>query len=115
MKRDTSLYFDDIKIAIERIEKYTNSFSFEQFLKDQKTQDAVARNIEIIGEAVKKIPNEIKEKYPEVMWREAAAMRDILIHDYPDIIPKTVWDTVMISIPKFKEQVLNVIKSEVFL
>ena len=114
MKRDISLYFDDIKTSIERIEEYTNNLNFEQFLKDLKTQDAVARNIEIIGEAVKNIPNQTKEKYPNVTWREAAAMRDILIHDYPDVIPKIVWDTAMISIPKFKEQVLIVIKSEGF-
>lgn len=114
MKRDSGLYCDDIVSAIKKIEEYTKDFSLEDFLGDQKTQDAVTRNIEIIGEATKKIPDDLKQKYPDIMWREAAAMRDVLIHDYPDIIPKVVWDTVKINIPKFKEQILIVIKSEGF-
>ena len=114
MKRDLGLYCDDIITAIKKIEEYIHGLSFEQFLKDQKTQDAVTRNLEIIGEAAKKIPDELKQKYPIVMWREAAAMRDVLIHDYPDVIPKVVWDTVTSNIPKFKEQILTVIKSEGF-
>ena len=95
MKRDLGLYCDDIIAAINKIEEYTRGSSFEQFSKDQKTQDAVTRNIEIIGEAVKKIPPEFKQKYPLAMWREAAAMRDVLIHDYPDVIPKVVWDQLL--------------------
>ena len=111
MKRDIGLYFEDILNSIERIEEYTNNLSLENFLKDQKTQDAVIRNIEIIGEAVKKIPDEVKKKDPQVSWREVAAMRDILIHDYPDVVPRAVWDTVKTSIPKFKEQIIAIRKS----
>ena len=114
MKRDSGLYCDDIVGAIRKIEEYTKNLSLKQFLEDYKTQDAVVRNIEIIGEAAKKIPDDLKQKYPAVMWREAAAMRDVLIHDYPDIIPKVIWDTVTISIPKFKEQISHVIESEGF-
>lgn len=114
MKRDIGLYCDDIVSAIKKIEEFTKDFSLVDFLKDQKTQDAVIRNIEIIGEATKKIPDDVKRKYFNVMWREAAAMRDVLIHDYPDVIPKVIWDTIKNDIPKFKEQILHIIKSEDF-
>jgi len=77
--------------------------------------DAVIRNIEIIGEAVKKISEEIKKKYTYVEWKEAAGFRDILIHDYFGIDLEAVWDTLKNNIPSFKEQIAKVLKSEITL
>ena len=70
------------------------------------------RNFEIIGEAVKKIPEEIRKKYADVEWKEAAGFRDVLIHDYFGIDLEAVWDTVRNNIPSFKKQIVNVLKSE---
>ena len=74
--------------------------------------DAVIRNFEIIGEAVKRIPEEIKKEYADVEWKEAAGFRDVLIHDYFGIDLEAVWDTVRNNIPSFKKQVVKVSKSE---
>lgn len=74
--------------------------------------DAVIRNFEVIGEAVKKIPEEIKKKYADVEWKEAAGFRDVLIHDYFAIDKEAVWDTIRNNIPSFKRGVVKVLKSE---
>jgi uncharacterized protein with HEPN domain len=74
--------------------------------------DAVIRNFEIIGEAVKKIPKSVKKKHADVEWNEAAGFRDVLIHDYFGIDLEAVWDTVKKNIPSFKENILKILESE---
>ena len=74
--------------------------------------DAVIRNFEIIGEAVKRIPEEIRKNYADVEWKEAAGFRDVLIHEYFGIDLEAVWDTLRNNIPSFKKQIVKVLKSE---
>jgi len=74
-KRDDKDYLADIQEAIERIQEYTKGYSFERFVDDRKTQDAVVRNLEVIGEAAKAISNALKERYPEIPWRSMAGLR----------------------------------------
>ena len=100
--RDPSVYFEDILQAIANIGEYTRGMSFEQFSSDRKTQDAVVRNLEVIGEAAKRILEEVRASHPEIAWRPAAAMRDFLIHDYPEVDIQAVWDTIKGDIPHFK-------------
>ena len=76
--------------------------------------DAVIRNLEVIGEATKNVSEEIKEKYPEVEWKEAAGFRNVLIHDYFGIDLEAVWDTIKKNLLPFKEHILKVLKSEQF-
>ncbi len=111
-RRKYPLFIEDILICIEKIEKYTRNLSFGEFCKNDMVVDAVIRNFEVIGEAVKKIPEEIKNKYPDVEWKEAAGFRDILIHDYSGIDLESVWDTINTNIPSFKKKILKVLKSE---
>jgi uncharacterized protein with HEPN domain len=111
--RDYLLFIEDIVHCIEKIESYTGNLSFEDFSENDMAVDAVIRNFEIIGEAVKRIPEEVKQKYAAVAWKEAAGFRDILIHEYFGVDLEAVWDTIRMNIPAFKEQMLRVLESEV--
>ena len=81
MPRDVRVHLEDIVEACARIQKYTSDFSFEEFHGDQKTIDAVVRNLEVIREAAKKIPDEIR-KLIDVEWKRIAGLKDILLHEY---------------------------------
>lgn len=82
MKKDPIVFIGHILECIELIEEYTNNVTKEEFFASKQLQDAVMRRIEIIGEAVKNLPNDTKEKYQEIHWKKIAGMRDILIHEY---------------------------------
>ena len=96
MKRDIRLYINDILDSIVAIQKFVEGMSFEEFKMDDKTTSAVIRKFEIIGEATKHIPYEIKQKYPDIPWKEMAGFRDKLIHFYFGIKYELVWNTIKI-------------------
>jgi len=112
MTRSVKLYFGDILRATDRIEKYTKSFIFDKFRKDDKTIDAVVRNLHVIGEATKNIPADIRARHGEIPWREIIAMRNMLIHEYFGIDIEILWKTVSEDIPDFKKQLIALMKSE---
>ena len=102
MKRSYEDYLNDIIEAINLIEEFTEGMEFEDFQRDRKTQFAVIRALEIIGEAAKNIPTEFQRKHPEVPWGEMARMRDKLIHAYFGVDLCVVWRTVKEDIPLLK-------------
>jgi len=106
--RDYKLYLKDILEAIESIEKFVEDISFEEFREDDKTASAVIRKFEIIGEATKQIPDDIKQKYPEIPWKEMAGMRDRLIHLYFGVDYNLVWTTIKNRIPIVKSLIKNI-------
>jgi uncharacterized protein with HEPN domain len=94
MPRDYRLYLDDIRNSIALIRSYTKGMSFEEFQVDQKTIDAVVRNLEIIGEASGHLPNYLKALASDIEWRKVVALRNLLIHEYFGISIHIVWDIV---------------------
>ncbi|CAD7772133.1 MAG: hypothetical protein KBONHNOK_00494 [Candidatus Methanoperedenaceae archaeon GB50] len=82
MKRIHRYYIQDVLSSLQEIEDFTKDMDFETFLKDKKTVNAVIRSLEVMGEAVKRVPDEIRNKYPEIPWKYIAGMRDKLIHEY---------------------------------
>ncbi|MBI3316462.1 MAG: DUF86 domain-containing protein [Candidatus Omnitrophica bacterium] len=109
MPRDYKVYLDDILEAASRIQTYTSSLTREQFSSDLKTLDAVVRNLEIIGEAVKKIPKEIQTKYPSVEWKKIAGLRDILIHEYFGIDTEIIWDVIKNKLPDLAIEIKKIL------
>jgi uncharacterized protein with HEPN domain len=105
-EREWKLFLKDIAKSIDRVIEYTQwNNDREDFFDDYKTFDAVMRNIEVIGEAVKHIPPDIKEQYAGIQWKKIAGLRDIAIHEYFGIDKDLIWDVVKNKIPGLKAQI----------
>ena len=105
MSKDSKVYLDDILESIEKIERYTKTLSYKQFSDNELVIDAVIRNLAIIGEAVKKLPSEIKKEHPEIEWKKIAGLRDVLIHEYSGINLEIIWDIFINKLFPLKEAV----------
>ena len=108
-KRGDREFISDIKEATERIKKYTTDMGYEMFLQDTKTQDAVIRNIEIIGEAAKNLSPDFRKKYKPIDWKKIAGMRDKIIHYYFGVKWDIVWAVIKDKIPSLSGQIDNVL------
>lgn len=111
-KRGDKEFILDMFLACKRILEYTKGMDYEMFSKNQLVIDAVARNIEILGEASKNISKQFKEKYHNVEWSEIAKTRDKIIHNYFGISLTILWDIITIDIPLLKEKLEKVIELE---
>ena len=112
MHRSLLQYLDDILNSLERIQNYTQGITFQEFSSDPMRIDAVIRNFEIIGEAVKQLPPELKERYPGSDWKRIAGFRDILSHAYFSISPAIVWDIVQNHLPALGSTVRAVLHEQ---
>ncbi len=97
--RDWLFRISDILGAISAIEAYVKGMSYEDFIADRKTVDAVIRNMIIIGEAASHVPEDIFANYPEVPWNDMRAMRNFVVHEYFGVSDKILWDTVQVDLP----------------
>jgi len=112
MKKGTRIFLEDIRESIDRIEEYTRDIDEEDFMRDVRTQDAVIRRLEIMGEAVKNIPEDFRNKYSDVPWKQIAGMRDVLIHGYSRVNLERVWKVVKNDLPELKIKILWVLEHE---
>ena len=112
MKKNELIFIGHIQESIKNIEDFVEEISKEQFLKDKEKQHAVVRAIEVIGEATKNIPDEIRNRYPSIPWRDMAGMRDKIIHGYFMVDFETVWLVVKVEVPKLKKQMREIMEAE---
>lgn len=108
-KRDSRDYLHDILESVDDVESFVEGMSFEEFVKDRKTKNAVLRSIEVIGEASRQLPVALREKYPEVPWKEIIGMRDKLIHGYSGIDFETVWKATKEDVPSLKKLIQKIL------
>jgi uncharacterized protein with HEPN domain len=108
--RDYSLYIKDILAAIDSIEQFVDDMDFTAFKEDDKTSSAVVRKFEIIGEASKNIPDEIRLQYSDIPWKEMSGMRDKLIHFYFGVDHNLVWTAIQNRLPKIKAVLIEIAK-----
>lgn len=110
-KREPKLYFEDILLAIKKIEKYSNDLTFSKFSKDEKTIDAIIRNFEVLGEAVNNLSDEIKNKNTDLPWKKIVSMRNKIIHEYFGVDLEILWQTIQEDLPEFKKQIISISSS----
>lgn len=111
-KRSSSLLLYDIFQSIEKIETFCRDISLEQLMADERTKDAVLRNIQVIGEATKNLPDSLIAQYPEVDWSGLAGIRDIVTHRYFRIDWHLLWISIREELPALKSQIQLLMKEE---
>ncbi|WP_353571624.1 DUF86 domain-containing protein [Candidatus Albibeggiatoa sp. nov. BB20] len=111
-KRNEQLLIADILESIGKIQRYLKDMSYETFVNDEKTIDAVVRNFEIIGEAANQMPKTFTKRYPAIPWRDLSDFRNVLIHAYFGVDLQMVWQIFELDLDTLKEQIITLEKQE---
>lgn len=109
-KREFILYLEDMHLSMDRIEEYIGNINFETFKTNQLVIDAVIRNLEIIGEAAKNVPEIIKTKYPEVPWDKMYGLRNLITHEYFGVDYEMIWQIAKNNLPENKIDIEKILK-----
>lgn len=104
-------YLEDIYNDLQRILDFTREMSWEDFMEDIKTQYAVCKALENMGEASKRIPESIRKKFPQIPFRQMAGLRDVITHDYDGISYDMIWEVITKELPPIKEYFYNIVES----
>lgn len=112
MSRDPLLFLEDIEKSCEKVVRYTEGRSKDQVFGDDIRADAVLLNLNIIGEAVKKLPGDLRERHPDVAWREIAGLRDAIARAYFALDADILWDAVERDVPALLDAVRGIIRTE---
>ena len=111
-RRDWKLYIEDIVSSIEKIEEYNQNLDFHAFKENNLVIDAVVRNLEVIGEAAKNVPEEIKKKYSFIPWLQITGLRNKIIHAYFVVDLKIIWQIIQKDLPELKESIRKIIEEK---
>jgi uncharacterized protein with HEPN domain len=112
MSRDYRLFLEDIMECGARVQSYSANLDFDGFVSNRMAYDAILRNLELIGEAAKNVPPEVRARYPELDWRGIAGLRDVMAHEYYGLENETLWDIVQREVPPLVEQIKRILREE---
>ena len=105
-------FLEDIRYYLAKVQAFVAGMAFDDFSADEKTQLAVAHALQIVGEAAKQLPLELRDRYPDLPWREIAGMRDKLVHDYHGVNLKIVWEAVTVEAPDLEAAIRSLLAKE---
>jgi uncharacterized protein with HEPN domain len=112
VSRDPLLLLEDIEKSCDKVVRYTEGRTKDQVFDDEIRAEATLLNLHVIGEAVKKLPDDLRERYPDVAWREIAGLRDFIAHAYFALDPDILWDAVENDVPALLDVVRRIIRAE---
>ncbi len=104
-RKNHKLYIEDILEAVDKVERYTRGLTYEAFAKNDMAADAVIRNLEIIGEASRNIPGDIRQKFPDIPWKRMIGLRNIAIHEYFGVDLSIIWEIISKNLPETKPKI----------
>ena len=104
-RRDPLLILEDIKLAIQKIGRYTSQMDHDAFLRDELVIDGVARNLEIIGEAARQLPEEFRRAHPQIPWTQIAGLRNRIVHDYFGLDLEIIWQIIQHDLPELEKEI----------
>ncbi len=110
-KRSYRMFAEDIQESIDKIEQYIKSLTYETFVENEMAVDAVIRNLEIIGEASSNIPEDMREKYPDIPWKRMIGLRNIAIHEYFGVDLTIIWEIITRNLPETKPKIRGMLNS----